>query len=415
MLDRIRRRLTLGYVGIFALIFVLVGLVAAAGFWRELVGQQDELLAQEARNQAENLRDGENREVLATGSPEFTWIALDLEGRVTDADPVADYLGLPDAELAREALAQDGAVSATIRGSDGRTRVVSMPIYNKKDKVVGVIQYARSLRQVRETVNGLVFVLLPLGLGAFGLAALGGLYMSGRAVRPVKDSFERQRAFVADASHELKTPLTLIKADAEVVLYRGDVNPEDRKLIEHALAETDRMSAVLSDLLLVARLDAGKLDVSRKPFDLTPVLLETVARFETRAASKDVELKVRASGELPVGADPERTGEILSGLLDNALRHAPSDGRVVVAGHARDRWVEVSVADTGSGIAPEHLPRIFDRFYRADSSRSRNGGGTGLGLSIARDLARAQGGDLTAENAKSGGAVFRLRLPKRGD
>ena len=115
MLDRIRRRLTLGYVGIFALIFVLVGLVAAAGFWRELVSQQDELLAQEARNQAENLRDGENREVLATGSPEFTWIALDLQGRVTDADTIADSLGLPDAGLTREALATDGAVSATIR------------------------------------------------------------------------------------------------------------------------------------------------------------------------------------------------------------------------------------------------------------------------------------------------------------
>jgi signal transduction histidine kinase len=415
MLDRIRRRMTLGYVGIFALIFVLVGLVAAAGFWRELVSQQDELLAQEARNQAENLRDGENREILATGSPEFTWIALDREGRVTDADPIADSLGLPDAELAREALAQDGAVSATIRGTDGRTRVVSMPIYNKKDKMVGVIQYARSLRQVRETVNGLVFVLLPLGLGAFGLAALGGLYMSGRAVRPVKDSFERQRAFIADASHELKTPLTLIKADAEVVLYRGDVNPEDRKLIEHALAEADRMSAVLSDLLLVARLDAGKLDVSREPFDLAPVLSETAARFETRAASGEIELKVRAPGKLRARGDAARTGQILGVLLDNALRHAPPRGRIDVAAHALDRRVEVSVADTGPGVEPEHLPRIFDRFYRADSSRSRNGGGTGLGLSIARDLARAQGGDLTAENAKSGGAVFRLRLPKRGD
>ena len=92
--------MALGYVGIFALIFVLVGLVAAAGFWRELVGQEDELLAQEARNQAENLRDGENREVLATGSTEFTWIALDLQGCVIDADPIADSLGLPDAGLA---------------------------------------------------------------------------------------------------------------------------------------------------------------------------------------------------------------------------------------------------------------------------------------------------------------------------
>ena len=415
MLDRIRRRLTLGYLGIFALIFVLVGLVAAAGFWRELVSQQDELLAQEARNQAENLRDGENREVLATGSTEFTWIALDPEGRVTDADPIAGTLGLPDAELAREALAQDGAVSATIRGSNGRTRVVSMPIYNRRDKVVGVIQYARSLRQVRETVNGLVFVLLPLGLGAFGLAALGGLYMSGRAVRPVKDSFERQRSFIADASHELKTPLTLIKADAEVVLYRGNVNPEDRKLIEHALAETDRMTAVLSDLLFVARLDAGKLPVSQEPFDLAPVLLETAARFEARAASEAIELDIHMPGELWARGDAARAGQILGVLLDNALRHAPPKGRIGVTAHALDRRVEVSVADTGPGVASEHLPRIFDRFYRADSSRSRAGGGTGLGLSIARDLARAQGGDLSTDNAKSGGAVFRLWLPKRED
>ncbi len=101
-------------------------------------------------------------------------------------------------------------------------------------------------------------------------------------------------------------------------------------------------------------------------------------------------------------------------LLDNALRHTPSGGCItVVAGHAGDGWVEVSVADTGPGIAPENLSRIFDRFYRADASRTRGSGGTGLGLSIASDLAHAQGGDLTAENAKGGGAVFRLKLPKR--
>jgi len=413
MLERIRRRLTLGYVGIFALIFVLLGAFVVVGFSREITEQQDLLLTQEARNQASNLMYGEQREVLATGSPDYSWIALDLEGRTTDSDPVAASLGLPSADLAQQALEEDGVVTATIQGSDDvGVRAVSMPMYDEAGEVVGVIQYAHSLREIWDSVNRLLLVLLPLGLGALGLAAFGGLYMAGRAVRPVRDSFDKQRAFVADASHELKTPLTLIRADTEVVLYRGRINPDDRKLIEHVLAETDRMNAVLSDLLLVARLDAGKLDVSTEPFDLSVVLSESVERFGLRVSSKGVNLEVQTIGQLPVRGDPKRTGQILAVLLDNAVRFTPSGGRITVDGQLHDGWAEVSVRDTGPGIAPEHLPRIFDRFYRAEEARTRKSGGTGLGLAIARDLARAQKGDLQAENVKGGGTVFRLVLPK---
>ncbi len=413
MLERIRRRLTLGYVGIFALIFVLLGAFAVVGFSRELTEQQDVLLAQEARNQASNLLNDEQREVLATGSPEFSWIALDLQGGITDSDPVAASLGLPSAELAQEALEEDGVVSATIQGyDDSGVRAVSMPMYDEAGELVGVIQYARSLGEIRDNVNRLLLVLLPLGLGALGLAAFGGLYMAGRAVRPVRDSFDKQRAFVADASHELKTPLTLIRADTEVVLYRGRVDPDDRKLIEHVLAEIDKMNAVLSDLLLVARLDAGKLEVSTEPFDLSVVLSESVERFGLRISGKGVDLEVRMADRLPVRGDPKRTGQIFAVLLDNAVRFTPSGGRITMDGQLHDGWVEVSVRDTGPGIAPEHLPRIFDRFYRAEEARTRKSGGTGLGLAIARDLARAQKGDLQAENVKGGGTVFRLVLPK---
>jgi signal transduction histidine kinase len=413
MLERIRRRLTLGYVGIFALIFVLLGAFVVVGFSRELTEQQDVLLSQEARNQTSNLLNDEQREVLATGSPEFSWIALDLQGRVTDSDPVAASLGLPSAELAREALEEDGVVSATIQGSDeSGVRTVSMPMYDEAGELVGVIQYARSLREIRDNVNRLLLVLLPLGLGALGLAAFGGLYMAGRAVRPVRDSFDKQRAFVADASHELKTPLTLIRADTEVVLYRGRIDPDDRKLIEHVLAETDKMNAVLSDLLLVARLDAGKLDVSTEPFDLSTVLSESVERFGLRISGKDVNLEVQTAAQLPVRGDPKRTGQILAVLLDNAVRFTPSGGRITVDGQLHDGWAEVSVRDTGPGIASEHLPHIFDRFYRAEEARTRKSGGTGLDLAIARDLARAQKGDLQAENVKGGGTVLRLVLPK---
>ncbi len=417
MLDRMRWRLTLGYAGIFAFILLLLSTAAVAGFSQELTNQQDTLLTQEAKDQAKNLLDGENREVLAEGSAEYSWVALDPDGHVTARDPTAatlGTLGLPARELAEQALEEQETVSATIQGPQGRARVVSLPMREESGEVVGVIQYARSLKGVQQTIGRLVFVLLPLALGGLGAALLGGLFMAGRAMRPARESFERQRAFVADASHELKTPLTLIRADAEVVLYRGNLNEDDRKLIEHTLDETDRMSSILSDLLLVARLDAGKLEMATKPFDLVTVLTEEAERFGARAAGEDVRLEVHTPDELPVRADPKRTGQILAVLLDNALRHTPSGGCItVVAGHAGDGWVEVSVADTGPGIAPENLSRIFDRFYRADASRTRGSGGTGLGLSIASDLAHAQGGDLTAENAKGGGAVFRLKLPKR--
>ena len=415
MLDRIRWRLALSYVVIFALILLLLLMAAVVGFSRELTTQQDILLTQEARDQARNLLNGEHREVLAEGSADFSWVALDLDGRVTHRDPSAatlGTLGLPSAELAEQALKADDAVSDTIRGPQGRARVVSMPMY-EADEMVGTIQYARSLREPQQTVIKIVLVLIPLALGGLGLAILGGLYVAGRAVRPVRDSFERQKAFVADASHELKTPLTLIRADAEVVLYRGEVTPRDRRLIEHALAETDHMNATLSSLLALARLDAGQVQVSRKPFDLAAVLVETAERFGARATSEEIRLEVHVPDKIPSHGDPEKTGEILAALLDNALRHTPPGGSVILTGAVRDGLAEAIVRDTGPGIPPDHLSRIFERFYRASNGRTRESGGTGLGLTIARDLARAQGGDLRAENAIDGGAVFHLRLPNK--
>jgi signal transduction histidine kinase len=416
MLEGMRWRLTLGYAGIFALILVFLAVAAVVGFSRELTDQQDILLTQEAEDQSRNLLDNEHREVLAEGSAEYSWVALDPDGHVTTRDPTAatlGTLGLPSKALAREALREDEGVSATIRGPQGKVRVVSLPM-RETGEVIGVIQYARSLDGVRQTIDRLLLVLIPLALGGLGAALLGGLYMAGRAMRPARESFERQRAFVADASHELKTPLTLIRADAEMVLFRDHLNEEDRKLLDHALAETDRMGAVLSDLLLVARLDAGKVDLAEKPFDLAALLSEEAERFGARAASKGVRLEVLTPEELMACGDAKRTGQALAVLFDNAVRFTPSGGSIAVRGRSGDRWAEASVADTGPGISPNDLPRVFDRFYRAEAARTRSkGGGTGLGLAIARDLVRAQGGDLLAERPRGGGAVFRLRLPSR--
>jgi signal transduction histidine kinase len=414
MLEKMRWRLTLGYAGIFALILIFLAMAAVAGFSRELTNQQDTLLTQEAKDLERNLLDGDHREVLAEGSAEYSWVALDTEGRVTDRDPTAatlGTLGLPSKELARQSLEEDAGVSATIHGPQGRVRVVSMPMREESGEVVGVIQYARSLKGVQQTISRLV--LLPLALGGLGSALFGGLYMAGRAMRPARESFEKQRAFIADASHELKTPLTLIRADAEVVLYRGHLNQEDQKLVEHSLTETDRMGAILSDLLLVARLDADEADVATKPFDLVSILSEEAERFGVRAAEKEVHLGLQTPSELTVRGDSKRTKQIVAVLLDNAVRFVPPGGSIAVSGRLQDRWVEASVTDTGLGISPEHLPHLFDRFYRAEASRTRStSGGTGLGLAIARELARAQDGDLVAESVEGRGATFRLRLPR---
>jgi signal transduction histidine kinase len=300
-------------------------------------------------------------------------------------------------------------VAATVDGPNGPVRVVSVPLFDSGE-VTAIIQGAQSRQVVWEIVLRLVLILVSVGLVALLLAGVGGLLISRRAMQPVRGAFHRQRAFVADASHELKTPLTLIKLDAEMVV-REPTSPRNRKVIENQLSEIDRMNTLVSDLLVMARLDADKLGVSRETFDLAKIIAETADRFILRAAEEEILLDIEVPGELPALGDPRRTGQILAALLDNAIRFTPSGERVTVAGRSDDSRVEASVTDTGPGISSEHLSHVFERFYRADTARRRSSGGTGLGLAIARDLAAIQGGELVVSNAKNGGASFTLSLP----
>jgi signal transduction histidine kinase len=312
---------------------------------------------------------------------------------------------------ARRAVRDRESSLATVDGHEGDLRVATFPVV-REGKVVAVIQTGQLRQEVQGNVNRLILVLLPVGLGALVLAGVGGLFMSRRAMRPVRESFERQRTFVADASHELKSPLSLVKINAEVLL-RDPYVPDAQEILGHQLSEINRMNELLTDLLTLARLDAGKLAVGQEPFDLAKAISETAERFSARAFAEGKRLEVRHSGKVAAWGDAERTGQILAALLDNALRHTPPGGLVTVTCRNRDGRAEAEVRDSGPGIPPEHLPRVFDRFYRAEYARTRGEATprTGLGLSIARGLVRAQGGDLTAENAEGGGALFRLSLP----
>jgi signal transduction histidine kinase len=424
MFDHIRRRLVLGYAGILAFILLVFGVVVVFTFYLRASEQQDDLLLQEAEEAANSVLSGKGEYgvVKATTDYDVAVIVLLPDGSTYgDLDETTFSLGLPYAHMAQRAGQERRTIRETVPGPGGAVRVMTIPVKEngELESVVAVVQAAQSRRAVTETVERLIFALVLTGLGALVLAVAGGLFMSRRAMRPVQEAFGRQRTFVADASHELKTPLTLIRADAEV-LSRGIDDPDNtsdnRELVDDLLGETDRMSAILSDLLLLARLDAQKVSVSRKPFDLALVFSETSERFAARAAAEGKNLEVHHSGKLPARGDASRTGQILTALLDNALRFTPPGGTITVEGRIADKRVEATVTDTGPGIAPESLDLIFERFYRDDAhsaarSRGPSGGGTGLGLAIARDLARAQGGKLIAENAEGGGARFTLSLP----
>lgn len=221
----------------------------------------------------------------------------------------------------------------------------------------------------------------------------------------------RRRRLLSDLAHELRTPLATIEGYVEGV--RDGVVPATAETWAVLEAESRRLRRLVDDLQKVSRAEERQLDLRTRP--LAPAaLVEAAAREAGPAyAAKQVQLVESAGGRLPLlDVDPDRIGEVLANLLDNALRHTPAGGRVQVRATRRGDGVEIAVEDSGEGIAPEHLTRVFERFYRVDSGRARAQGGSGIGLAIARALVEAHGGTLRAESDGAGaGARFILSLP----
>src|SRR5918994_1920009 len=220
MFDHIRRRLTVGYVGILALILLVFGVVVVLTVYLRASDQQDDLLLQKAEDKANSVLSGKDRDgvVKATTDYDVAVIVLLPDGSTYgDLDETSFSLGLPYTYMAQRAGQERQTIKETVPGPGGAVRVMSIPVkrYGEFGSVVAVVQAAQSREAVTETMERLIFVLVLTGFGALVLATAGGFFISRRAMRPVQEAFGRQRAFIADASHELKTPLTLIRADAE--------------------------------------------------------------------------------------------------------------------------------------------------------------------------------------------------------
>jgi signal transduction histidine kinase len=332
-------------------------------------------------------------------------LQLSAQGQVL-LGPTAGSGLAPDAQAVAAALA-NGTDWRTTRLADGTpVRLLTYRVHGPGG--VAVIQLGRTLSDVDRVLNSFLLGLLGLGAAAALFVGAASWWLAGRSLAPAHAAWEKQQTFVANASHELRTPLTLVRATAEVAqrgLPPGDARHE---LLGDILAECDHMGHLVEDLLLLSRLDTRSLKLERRPIAAAELLTEVQRQVGRLADERGVCLEVAQADGTLLG-DPARVRQVLLIVLDNALRHTPAGGRVTLEATPLGRWVELTVSDTGAGIAPEHLPHLFERFYRADSARS--GEGAGLGLAIARSLTTAQGGQIDIQSEVGQGTQVELRFP----
>jgi len=239
---------------------------------------------------------------------------------------------------------------------------------------------------------------------------IGGLLYARSTLRPIRDNVAAQKRFIADASHELRTPLAIMKTEFEVALRNSGLAAEARPVLRSGLEEVERMTGMVEDLLTLSRIDARQERLADERFDLAALARQTTQKLAGLAAASGVTVQVGGADRAPAAGDERHTQRALANVLKNALEHSSPGGTVEVQAVAAGGASLVTVTDHGEGIPPGELEHIFDRFYRADPSRSQESGGSGLGLAIARWALRRMGGDLAAESTMGVGTRMTISL-----
>jgi heavy metal sensor kinase len=232
-----------------------------------------------------------------------------------------------------------------------------------------------------------------------------------RMLGRLEDAVERERRFVGDASHELRSPLANLKAELELARRRARTREELLAALHSAAEETDRLADLAEDLLVLARADGGRLTIRREELDADQLVRDSVGSFAVRASELGIALDTVIQDGVRAEADPARLRQALGNLIDNALQHTPRGGSVTVELGRLDGQLRIAVADSGAGFETAFLDRAFDPFTRSDAARSRDDGGAGLGLAIVRAVAEAHGGSVEASNRPEGGATVIISLP----
>lgn len=465
-----RRRLVIWNVGIAGAIIVIFALVAYFTAAHVLDGELDHQLDVRASDLQGHLKVD-----LASGRIDSHEYAVDIsgaflvilspDGQVLYRSYAGEVSGLPDVGALHAALATGRPVEGDVSvGSNqaNELRLNTQLITAPDGTVLGVMQLGLSVHLYDHTLHEMLLVLALVGIGGLVLALGSGFFLASRAMAPVRVAFRRQRDFVADASHELRTPLMLVRADVDVLsrglrsarakLLAASPTPvlfgtpsqaaevsesgqgreevaqldDQLELVGDALGEIDRMSRLLGDLLLLARMDAGAVALAQEPVLLDELLDELVAQVRRKAEGHGLRVETHLGSGACVTGNADQLRRLFLILLDNAMRYNRPDGGITLSSAIVGHRARVTVADTGIGIAPTDLPHIFERFYRADVAHSRQSGplesasssasdgvgaGAGLGLAIAREMVQAHHGQIDVKSTPGKGTIFTVSLP----
>ncbi len=418
LLRRVRRNLVLWSSGTTLLILVALAValyVAAAGsLSRSGVEQLDARMAAIKGDQPDP--DDSSRYGFTFGGGGSGTYALILD---TKGDPVA---GSRD-DLQPSGLPYGpGLLAAAADGRDVETTVIAntpVRVLTEKVAIAGrgtyTVQVVQDRTTEQQTLQVILAVLLVGGLLVLVVSFGFGTIYARQALVPIRESLasqrtalRRQREFAADASHELRTPLTVIRSSIEYLeRHRDEPVSQVGTALEDIDDEVRHMTSMVEDLLMLARSDSGAVALEHIPVDLGDVAADGSSALGKSATMRGVRVEVDPQPAI-VDGDPARLRQLVMILVDNAIRHSPTDGRVGVAVRAEGGGASLVVEDDGPGIRPEDLPHVFERFYRAPGAP---GGGTGLGLAIARWIVDRHGGRIEATNRTVGGARFVVRLP----
>ncbi|SFI38155.1 His Kinase A (phospho-acceptor) domain-containing protein [Paenibacillus sp. UNC496MF] len=351
---------------------------------------------------------------MAAGGPDpaqdetTTYLFWDARGELIGQMPNRSF---PDALAARFKRAEGENALRTLMANGHAYRAYNYPNLALEPRTIAEIGIVRNLDDARGTLRALRMDIYAAAAAGVAVSLPLGLFLAGRALVPIRRSREKETRFVADASHELRTPIAVVQAQTELLLrVPGHTIEREAGQINVILKESRRMSRLVNDLLTLARSDSDRLLLRPEDFELDVLARELASRFRLLAATKRVAIRCEADAPVPIRGDEERVRQLLAILLDNALKYTPPDGRIALTVRRQASFAVIGVADTGCGIAKEDLPRVFDRFYRGDKARSRAEGGTGLGLSIAEWIAKAHGGAITIASEPGEGTVVEVRL-----
>jgi heavy metal sensor kinase len=450
----IRLRVAAAFAVAMAVVLAGMGLFAYIRIGSHLTHAIDRQLGLRAQDLAALVREpGEPLAAVSSGQfvehGESYAQLLGAGGRVIDATPPLGTASLlNEAELQRAQSEAFFATRPSVPGLDEPSRLLATPVVKDGQRLVLVVGVTREDRA--ETLGSLRDVLLIAGPIALALATLAGYILAGLSLRPVESmrrraaaisaetpgerlpvprtrdeverlgetlnamlgrlelALERERDFVADAGHELRTPLALLRTQLELALRHAESPEELRETVRASSEEVDRLAQLAEDLLLIARSDRGSLPLRLEALEPSELLTSVASRFEWRAQEAGRPLRTVESSGSQVWGDRIRLEQALANLVDNALRHG--SGEIVLQANPADGLVELHVTDEGSGFPAEFLERAFERFTRGDQARSR--GGAGLGLSIVQMIAEAHGGVANAANMDGGGTDVWIAVPR---